>query len=283
MDSREQHILDTYQSQPRQLSDTYLSKINWSEVKNYPLDSKFIRVLLYFRDIETLTDMYHKELSHTPTGRDPLIRKFMDRWRDEEALHGSLLNRFLNELGYDTGADWLQKVRQAVPSSYRVATTISLSLANLFGKQFTAVHMTFGTVHELSTLQGYRRLWEQSQHPILEYILRGIAAEEAIHILFYRSIARLKLEQSRFAQQLSRFIIDHFWSPVGQGSRPASETNYVIGTLFSGPEGVEAADKHINQLIEKLPGFQNFTRVKDRIADIALNTRPLLATAVIKN
>lgn len=270
MESRERQILETYESQPRQLSQEYLGKIQWNEVKQFPLDEKFFRILRYFRDIETLTEMYHKELSHTPTGRDPFIRRFMDRWKTEEALHGELLNRFLGEMGMDDGLDWKKKVRDAVPASYHWATTISLMIGNFIGKQFTAVHMTFGTVHELSTLQGYRRLWEQAQHPILEYLLRGIAAEEAIHILFYRSIAKLKLEQSKNAQRMSRYIIDHFWSPVGQGSRPASETNFVIGSLFQGPEGVVAADEYINKQIERLPGFENFTRVRDRIGEIAL-------------
>lgn len=270
MESREQEILDMYESQPRQLTKEYLDKIDWAGVKNIPLDEKFFRVLRYFRDIETLTEMYHKELSFTPTGRDPFIRRFMDRWKTEEALHGELLNRFLGELGLDQGSDWKKQVRAAVPKGYRWRNTVSLMIANFIGKQFTAVHMTFGTIHELSTLQGYRRLWEQANHPILEYIMRGIAAEEAIHILYYKSIAKLKLEQSKRAQQLSRYIVEKFWSPVGQGSRPAAETNYVIGSLFQGEEGVVAADEYINKQIERLPGFENFTRVRDRIGEIAL-------------
>lgn len=270
MESREQEILDMYESQPRQLSKEYLDKVDWAGVKNFPLDEKFFRILKYFRDIETLTEMYHKNLCATPTGRDPFIRKFMDRWKAEEALHGELLNRFLGEMGIDYGTDWKKQVHADVPEAYHKATRIATVVTNLIGKQFTAVHMTFGTVHELSTLQGYRRLWEQTNHPILEYILRGIAAEEAIHILFYRSIAKLKLEQSKRAQYLSRFIIEKFWAPVGQGERPVEDTNFVIGSLFQGEKGFEAADEYINKQIQRLPGFQNFTRVRDRIGEIAL-------------
>lgn len=270
MDSREQGILHTYESQPRQLSPEYLSKIRWDDVKNHPLDPKFIRVLLYFRDIEAFTQVYHQELCRTPTGRDPLIRKFMDRWMTEEAQHAELLNRFLNESGHETKQTWFSEAKQNISLSYKVKSRIQPYITNLFGKHFTAVHMTWGTIQELSTLQGYRRIWEQANHPVLEYIMRGIAAEEAIHILFYRAIARLKLEQSRFSQQLARYLVEHFWQPVGQGAKSAEDTNYVISTLFAGPVGLEAADQRINLPISQLPGFEQFTFVKNRIAEIAL-------------
>ena len=46
--------------------------------------------------------MYHRELRRTPTGRDPHISKFMERWGVEEITHGEMMNRFLNELGYES-------------------------------------------------------------------------------------------------------------------------------------------------------------------------------------
>ncbi len=54
------------------------------------------------RDIESFTELYYRELLRTPTGKDPVIRKFMDRWNEEEAEYGNLINRFLNEAGHDT-------------------------------------------------------------------------------------------------------------------------------------------------------------------------------------
>ncbi len=33
--------------------------------------------------------------------------------------------------------------------------------------------MTFGAINELSTAQGYRRLMELANHPVLTHILRG--------------------------------------------------------------------------------------------------------------
>lgn len=282
MDSREEQILNMYETQPRQLSAEFVSKIQWSEIKKYPLDPKFIKVLLYFRDIEAYTEVYHRELSRTPTGKDPVIRRFMDRWKAEEAQHADLLNRFLNEVGFETPTTWFADAKRSISNSYKIKSRITPLITNLFGKQFTAVHMTWGTIQELSTLQGYRRLWEQSGHPVLETMLRGIAAEEAIHILFYRTIARLKLEQNRFSQQLSRYLVEHFWAPVGQGAKSAEDTNYVIATLFAGPLGLEAADQHINLPISRLPGFDHFTRVKNRIGEIALSAQAALSPKKIQ-
>ena len=93
-------VLDWYEKQDRTLTDEFIGGLPWHTVKDTPLDKKFIPVLLYMRDVEVLTDMYHRELQRTPTGRDPVIAKFMERWGLEEITHGQVINRFLNE-GFD--------------------------------------------------------------------------------------------------------------------------------------------------------------------------------------
>ncbi|MBT1569822.1 hypothetical protein KK471_29910, partial [Klebsiella pneumoniae] len=87
----------------------------------------------YMRDVETLTEMYHEELRRTPTGRDPVIAKFMERWGVEEITHGEVLNRFLNEAGFQTPEDWQRQVRRNVPIGYTVSTYLLTSLTNLLG------------------------------------------------------------------------------------------------------------------------------------------------------
>ena len=102
----DKEVLDWYENQPRALSKEYVNSIKWNEIKNYPLNPAFIPVLVYMRDIEYFTDMYYQELRRTPTGKDPVIKKFMDRWSIEELHHGNLLNRFLEEAGFPTGKNW---------------------------------------------------------------------------------------------------------------------------------------------------------------------------------
>lgn len=267
MSNREREVLEWYQEQPRKLNKDFVSNIEWNAVPKYEIDPKFLPVLLYMRDVEAFTDVYYRQLQRTPTGKDPVIRQFMDQWQHEEAQHAYLLDRFLNEAGLPTDAKWFEKAKAKIPRSYSVKSYINTSITNLFGKKFSAVHMTWGAINELSTLQGYKRLWELAKHPVLEHILRGIASEESIHIFFYRNVARVKLEESKFSRKLARFVIEKFWTPVGQGTKPEPETNYVIKTLFSGTGGLETADTNINRSIALLPGFETTKKITNRIAE----------------
>lgn len=261
-------VLDWYEKQPRTLTEEFIDKINWKDVKNHPIDEKFVPVLLYMRDVEALTDMYYEELRRTPTGKDPIISKFMERWSNEEQTHGEILNRFLNEAGIETDGKWQTEVRRAVSSYYTINNYLITSLTNLVGKKFTATHMTFGAIHEMSTTQGYRRLAELANHPILTEILTGIIREESAHTHFYRSVARIELKNSEFTQKLARFIVRNFYTPVGSGAKPKTESDYTIATLFGGEDGLEWIDKNVSQRIQNLPGFQGLTKVSDKIGEI---------------
>jgi hypothetical protein len=256
-------VLDWYERQPRALTAEFLNGIKWGDVKNYPLDEKLVPVLLYMRDVETLTEVYYAELRRTPTGKDPVISKFMERWGIEETTHGELLNRFLNEAGISTADKWQSEIKRSVSRFYTINSRIITTLTNLVGRKFTATHMTFGAIHELSTAQGYRRLINLANHPVLSCILKGIIREESAHTQFYYNVARLELGKSPFAQKLSRFVVNKFWSPVGQGAKRAEETNYTIATLFGGSEGLEWVERNISQRIRRLPGFNNLTKINE--------------------
>src|SRR5690242_2733499 len=99
-------VLEWYERQPRSLTPEFLSKFPWHEIKEHKLDERLVPVLFYMRDVESLTDMYHHELLRTPTGKDPHISKFMERWGVEEITHAEVLNRFLCELGYESDETW---------------------------------------------------------------------------------------------------------------------------------------------------------------------------------
>jgi hypothetical protein len=72
-------VLDWYERQERALTPEFIGSIPWDKVKETPFDEKYVPILFYMRDVETLTDMYHRELRRTPTGKDA-ISKFMERW-----------------------------------------------------------------------------------------------------------------------------------------------------------------------------------------------------------
>jgi len=259
-------VLDWYERQQRALTKEFMDAIPWHEVKNYPLDKKFIRVLMYMRDVEVLTERYHADLRHTPTGKDPIISKFMERWGLEEIAHGELLNRFLNEAGVETD-NWYEDVKSGISRAYKINVRLITSLTNLFGHKFTATHMTFGAINELTTTQAYRRLVKLANHPVLEHIVKAIIREEAVHTTFYWSVARLELRKSEFTQKMARFVIDNFWVPVGQGAKSVTDANYLIGTLFGG-DGLEWLDKTVTQRIRQLPGFDGLNKINDTVGKI---------------
>jgi rubrerythrin len=264
-----QDVLNWYEKQQRALTADFIANIPWSAVKDHPLDPKFVPVLLYMRDVESLTDMYYSELRRTPTGRDPVIGKFMERWSIEEQTHGDLLNRFLNEAGFATEEKWQKQVRRAVSTVYNLNTHVITALTNLIGRKFTATHMTFGAIHEMSTTQAYRRLIELADHPVLTHILNGIIREESAHTQFYKNVARIELHCSEFARKTARFVVEHFWRPVGQGSKRKKQTEYTIAALFSDVGGLEWLDKTVTQRVQQLPGFADMTKITETITRIS--------------
>ncbi len=266
----EKDVLDWYENQPRVINEEFLRNIPWDEVSKHPLNPDFVPVLFYMRDVESFTDIWYRNLLRTPTGRNPIIRRFMDRWGVEELQHGELLNRFLNEAGFPTSSRWMEEARAKIPFSYKAQDYVYSLLVNLFGKYFSGTHMVWGAINEVTTLQGYRQLWRKAGHPVLEHVLRAIAQEESSHSHFYWSIARLKLERSKFARDLATFTVRRFWAPVGVGAKPEQELDYLITKLFKGQSGVAFFDKNVNQRIEQLPGFMGMKVFTERVARVAL-------------
>jgi rubrerythrin len=264
----DKEVLDWYEKQPRALTRDFVDRIPWRDVSNHVLNPAFAPVLIYMRDIEYLTDIYYRELLRTPTGKDPIIRKFMDRWSVEESQHADLLNRFLGEAGIPTSETWRAEAKERIPWRYTVQSYMMNSAVIPLGKYFHAAHMVWGAINEITTLQGYRRLSELARHPVLRSVLNAIIQEESLHTSFYWNVARVKLSQAKFSRDLARFIVSRFWAPVGQGPKPMHETHYVISTLFHGTKGLEFFDRTVASRIARLPGFSGFTALSERIAPI---------------
>lgn len=270
LEERLQSVFEWYDKEPRYLRGEVLESIPWHEVRNRQVPPEIIAVMYYFRDVEKLTDVYFRELQKTPTGQNKPVQAFMERWRHEESLHGDLLNRFLEESGYPSGDDWFEKVKRAIPLSNRLRTGLTQPILTLaFGKDFSAVHMTWGAINEYSTMNGYARLRELAKHPTLDYMLDAIMREESRHAQFYWRAAKEMLDASPYRQKLARFFIDTFWTPVGEGSKPMTETAKVINALFKGEEGLKFFDGRVSSIIRKLPGFDGCSTITATVAKCA--------------
>lgn len=122
-------------------------------------------------------------------------------------------------------------------------------------KDFLALHMAWGAVHECTTIQSYRRLSARSDHPILKELLRRIIRDEVRHFAFYMWQAEQRLSRPGVAQ-LVRGIMNRFYTPVGASHQPDALARWVSGFLFDGEDG-RAAARHVDQSIAKLPGFSS--------------------------
>ena len=261
-------VYDWYERQQPVFTKEGIAAIRWDDVRKYPLDKRFIPVLLYMRDVETLTDMYHRELQRTPTGKDRYIGRFMERWGVEEVIHGEVLNRFLNEAGVESGDSWQKEVHKNVSNFYNANMYLQTSITNILGRKFTATHMSIGAIHEMCTAQAYRRMDELANHPVLSQILNGIIREESFHTHFYWSVAKLELRNSDLAQRIARFVIRTFYRPVGQGSLHKSRTEYAIRTLFGSDDGLDRLDKTVTQRAQTLPGLESLNKVTQTLGRI---------------
>ena len=78
--------------------------------------------------------------------------------------------------------------------------------------------------------------------------------QEGRHIDFYAHQAIVRLDGNRKAQWVTRTALRRFWRPVGSDVMPEAEVRFMVGHLFSGPEGEVAIDR-IDRRVDRLPGL----------------------------
>ncbi len=230
-----------------------LEGIDFDAVPAYSLSREEIHCLTYMMDIETHTVIYLRDLLTTPAAYDPDVTAFLSLWVYEEFWHGEALGRFLQAAGERFAPDRPAEIRRAA-GLRDVLGTMGKMIAARALPDFVAVHMTWGAMNELSTLNGYHRVIAKTRHPILVELLGRIIKDERRHYAFYYNQARARLDGNTRAQKLVRWALDRLWEPVGSGVRPQSETDFVILSLFGDAGGSEAVAEMEAEL-SKLPGL----------------------------
>jgi hypothetical protein len=225
-----------------------LADIAWDDVPRHPLPPTAVRTLRYMQDIESHTIMYLRTLLGTRAVDDPEIATFLAAWFVEETSHGLALARFLAAAGHPV----TPRARSRMTVGRWLDARASTLLAHVW-PAFPAVHMTWGAINELTTLVGYQRLAAVAGHPVLGTLLARIVRDESKHFGFYFHQAERRLAHPRTAR-IVRFLVDHYWAPVGSGEQPAEETSFLAGYLLSGAEG-RAAARRVDGIIRRLPGF----------------------------
>lgn len=245
-----------------------LSAVDWKGIGGNALPLEEARCLAYMMDIESHTVIFLRDLLATRAALDPEVTAFLACWVYEELWHGEAFSRFLGEAGYRLEPDgerpwsdapyptrvarnsWIRRSIAGRGYVSHIGTLIGSSLM----KEFVAVHLSWGAINELSTLISYHRLISKTNHPVLVQMLEQIIKDERRHFAFYRAQAKSRLERSEQTRKVTRWGLEHLWSPVGTGVRPQEETDFVIATLFGDQAGLEAA-RSIDETMGELAGL----------------------------
>ncbi len=227
-----------------------LEGIDWGAVRSHPLPEDVIKILLYMQDVESHTVVFPRTIFSQRAVNDELIGAFLICWLYEEGMHGRALARFLAEAGHPVP----ERTRPRTTFMDHIDRTMTTLLAAVW-KDFLAMHMAWGAVHECTTIHAYRRLMSMSDHPVLNELLRRIVYDEARHFSFYMWQAEERLARPGVARKV-RAIMDRLYVPVGSNHQPDELACWVSGYLFDGEEG-RAAAQRVDRTIAKLPGFED--------------------------
>src|ERR1043166_3398018 len=229
-----------------------LEGIDWDAIRRHELPDDVLRVLAYMQAVESHTIIFPRTFFSKRALEDEFVGPFLVCWLYEEGMHGRALSKFLDCAGHP------------IPPRTHGRTTmrdrIDRTVTRIFSaawKDFLALHMAWGAVHECTTIQAYRRLMEQNDHPVLNELLRRIMRDEARHFAFYMWQAEERLARPRVAG-IVRGVMDRLYTPVGASHQPDALARWVSGFLFDGDDG-RAAAKHVDTAISKLPGFSDAT------------------------
>ncbi len=242
--------IDSYKSRAGRLD---LDGIDFDDFKDQPLEHNALRSLRYMHDVEHHTVCYLRDLLLTPAHQDPEITSFLSCWVFEEMWHGEAIGRVLEAHGEEAGAPRIAALRHGRRRRQALTTLSTIASAAFAGRAFIALHMTWGAVNEWTTQAGYARLAESAGHPTLRELLRRIMKQEGSHIDFYASEATRRLAASARAQHLTRFVLSHWWRPVGSGVMPEHEVGFLVRYLFDGQKGNDVLER-IDRRVDRLPG-----------------------------
>jgi hypothetical protein len=241
-----------------------VSDIDFDAFREAPLSVGALRCLRYMHDVEYHTVCYMRDLLVTKAHQDHEIASFLTFWCFEEYWHGEALGRVLTAHEEGADAQRLDPLRARIRRREAVKPWLHSLGSMIAGREWMAVHMTWGAVNEWTTQAGYARLAATERHPVLTDLLKRIMRQEGRHIDFYSTHARSALEANGRAQRLVRFALKRAWSPVGAGVMPDEEVTHLTRYLFEGPDGMAAAAR-IDRQVDRLPGLEGLNLLRRSI------------------
>ncbi len=225
-----------------------LDGIDWDAIPSHPIPPDVLKILAYMQDVESHTVVFPRTIFSQRAVDDEVVGTFLICWLYEEGMHGRALARFLAGAGHPVAP----RSHGRTTFMDHVDRTMTTLLAAAW-KDFLAMHMAWGAVHECTTIHAYQRLMQCNDHPVLNELLRRIVADEARHFSFYMWQAEARLAKPGVQRKVRAFM-NRLYAPVGTNHQPQEMARWVSGYLFDGPEGRAAAER-VDRTISKLPGF----------------------------
>src|SRR3954453_23204594 len=267
--------LDRYLRASKKLD---LGALDWDDIPRHELTDGDVMCMHYMMDIETHTVIYLRDLLGTRAANDPQITAFLSCWVYEELWHGEAFSDFLRAYGIEVPAEpklpdgsTPMPTRAKRPARFREQMGVGQQLSrlppmmgSLLLRDFSALHMTWGAINELSTLTGYHQLIRRSTHPVLHQMLRRGTQDEPRHFAFYRAQAKARLTRAgKPTRRAVRWMLETLWTPVGAGVKSDEEVDSLVLHLFGdsseGREGV----REIDAMVQELPGLEGLTLSED--------------------
>jgi hypothetical protein len=236
-----------------------LDDLAWDAIGGQPLSADILRILAYMQDVESHTVVFPRTIFSRRAVDDEIVGRFLICWLYEEGMHGRALARFLAAAGHPLPPRTRGRTT-LMDSVDRGVTTLMAAV----WKDFLALHMAWGALHECTTIHAYQRLVQLSDHPVLNDLLTRIIHDEARHFAFYMWQAQRRLRRPGVAR-IVRGLMNRFYVPVGASHQPDDLACWVSGFLFDGEAG-RAAARRVDGTIAKLPGFADASLLGDWLA-----------------
>ncbi|MFT2017103.1 acyl-ACP desaturase [Streptomyces sp. 796.1] len=136
-------------------------------------------------------------------GKDGPWGNWVDRWTAEEARHGAALR------------DYLLTTRAVDPRALERARMAHMSAGYDRPDGYSALHaITYAAFQELATRISHRNTGQISGDPICDALLAKIAADENLHMVFYRNLVEAAFELAPdTAMEVVRDVVVGFEMP----------------------------------------------------------------------
>lgn len=231
-------------------------RYDWSMAAEQPLTDEELFQLTYAAQVEWGTENTFASLD---ISRDPVVKRFLPIWLEQEVVHAQLFARLLRPHGVvvDPAHRTRHQRRAAARGKY-----LNHLARLLVGDDFFGVHMTWGAINELTTQRFYGVIRNNTRNHLLRQILHDVMTQEAVHYSFYRNVAMRRLTDNPRGQRIVRFALRHLWSPVGVGLRSRSDADRLSRGLFADRSDVV---NQIDNQLHRIPGLEGLNLIRKTV------------------